>query len=188
MDPQDRQLPIGKIFRDARRAKRLTGMQLAQMTGCTQSAISQFEGGKTTALRQDTIEKIAKVLGVTLPKQSAQADNIEQAIGSTPTAQAPRIAEAAFCPNSECPSNLPYMVGDELIFHPRRQPNPAAAFCPWCGELLAHNCPECGAPVTRSAFCTSCGAKRVESAIDIANPAEWAKARLREISEIDALI
>lgn len=187
METQDRQLPIGKIIRDARRAKRLTGMQLAQMTGCTQSAISQFEGGKTTALRQDTIEKIAKVLDVTLPEEVNLTESaVENALVLTPPA--PRAPEAAFCPNSECPSNLPYMVGDELVFHPRRQPNPAATFCPWCGELLIHTCPECGAPVTRSAFCTSCGAKRVEAAIDIANPSEWAKSRLREISEIDSLI
>lgn len=187
MEAQDRQLPIGKIIRDARRAKRLSGVQLAQMAGCTQSAISQFEGGKTTALRQETVRKIASILGVTLPKAAVTAEAEIQESLPSPVVTA-RIIEAAFCPNSDCPSNLPYMVGDELIFHPRRQPNPAATYCPYCGELLAHTCPECGAPVTRSAFCTSCGVKRVEAVIDIANPAEWAKARLREISELDALI
>ncbi len=176
------QTDIGKLLRDARRAKRMTGVQLALAAGCTQSAISQFEGGKETALRRETVEKIAEILGIELPRQQEGGAVV---VAAPPPARTP---VAAFCPNGECPSNVPYVVGGELLLFPRKQPDPAAVYCPWCGEVLEHACPQCEEPATQTAFCPSCGTKRVEPPADIARPSEWAAQRRREISELDALV
>lgn len=179
MNPMDGQLPLGRIFRDARRAKRMTGMQLAQEAGCTQSAISQFEGGKETALRRETVEKIAGILGVELPATT------EDEPGNVATQTVPT---GSYCPNAECPSNVPYVVAGELLFHPRKQPDNSAVYCPWCGEVLSHECPQCEAPATQTAFCPSCGAKRIEASSDIADPEVWSAKRRREIAELDSLL
>ena len=182
MDSSEQRKPIGILLRDARRAKGISGVQLAGQAGCTQSAISQFEGGKTTALRRETVEKIAEILGVKLPKE----EEIGKAGQGTPFG-APAPA-AAFCPNAACPSNVPYVVGGELVLHPRRQPDPRAAYCPWCGEVLEHACSGCGAPATVSAFCPACGQRRVEPPEGVADPEAWAEARRRELAALDGLL
>lgn len=177
---------FGSIFRNARRAKRLTGMQLAEMAGCTQSAISQFEGGKRTALRRETVEKICEILGIEFPEELAGE-------AAPPDAPAPARVPASVgraepcCPNPGCPSNVPYVVDGEVAFMPRRQPDANAVFCPWCGEVLQRECPHCKAPVAKAAFCPACGAKRVEAPDGIADPAGWAARRRAEIAELRSL-
>lgn len=161
-------------------------MQLAEMAGCTQSAISQFEGGKRTALRRETIEKICGILEIELPEELA----VEAA---PPDAPAPARVFAAesrpgpCCPNPGCPSNVPYVVDGEVAFMPRRQPDADAVFCPWCGEVLQRECPHCKAPVAQAAFCPVCGAKRVEAPEGIADPYGWAARRRAEIAELRSL-
>lgn len=184
MDSSTKNLPIGKIIENARRSKGLTGARLALQAGCTQSAISQFEHGKTTALKRDTVEKIAKILGIELPVEESPT---EQAAESSAPAL-PIQPKAAFCPNGECPSNIPYTVGDELLLYPRKQPNPSARYCPWCGEVLEHDCPQCQEPATQSAFCPACGSKRIEPPADIDDPIAWAEKRRKEIADISSLL
>lgn len=176
---------FGQVFRDARRAKRLTGAQLAKMAGCTQSAISQFEGGRRIALRRETVEKICGILGIELPPELADG-----ASGAPVQDMAPAVDAAqreAYCPNPGCPSNVPYEVDGALAFMPRRQPDPGAAYCPWCGEVLVRECPECGAPATRTAFCTACGKRRIEAPGDVPDPAAWAGRRRAEIAALASL-
>ncbi len=166
-------------MRNARRAKRISGMQLAKEAGCTQSAISQFESGKLTALKHETVEKIAEILEVELPK--ATKEEPVETVTALP-------AKAAYCPNGACLSNVPYTVGSELILFPRKQPNPNATYCPWCGELLERECGECREPVTQTAFCPACGTKRIEPPADIYNPEEWAEKRRKEIAALETLL
>lgn len=177
---------FGSVFREARRAKRLTGAQLARMAGCTQSAISQFEGGKRIALRRETIEKICGILEMEMPAELAEG--AQEATPPSPCGEVrDGVRREAYCPNPGCPSNVPYAVDGELAFMPRRQPDPGAAYCPWCGEVLARECPECGAPATRSAFCTACGRRRIEAMENIADPAGWAERRRAEIAALESL-
>ena len=174
---------FGDIFREARRAKRLSGVQLAKIVGCTQSAISQFEGGKRTALRRETIEKICAHLRIGMPEGLA-ADDHQRSVAAAADANSASRHGEPYCPNSGCPSNVPYVVDGAIAFAPRRQPDSSAAFCPWCGEVLMRECPECEAPATRTAFCPACGKKRVELAEDVADPVAWAARRRAEIAEI----
>lgn len=183
MDSQEDKQPLGILLRNARRAKRLSGVQLAAMANCTQSAISQFEGGKTTALKRETVLKIGEILGVEIPDEPETPPVIIQ-----DTALRTSTPKDAFCPNGECPSNVPYTVGGELLLYPRKQPNPTAVYCPWCGEVLEHDCPQCQEPATQTAFCPQCGTKRVEPPTDISNPEEWAQMRRTQIAELDNLI
>ena len=83
---------FGQIFREARRAKRLSGVQLAKLAGCTQSAISQFEGGKRTALRRETVEKICGILEIEMPAELAAADEAAQSCGAGPSCPAARYS------------------------------------------------------------------------------------------------
>ena len=179
---------FGSVFRDARRAKRLSGVELARLAGCTQSAISQFEGGKRTALRRETIDRICEILGIALPAELAEtAPEASAAAPDQAPAALPQAPREPYCPNAGCPSNVPYVVDGALAFMPRRQPDPGAAYCPWCGEVLLRECPSCEAPSTRTAFCPACGAKRVEPPEGIADPASWAAARRGEIAALDSL-
>ncbi len=157
-------------------------MQLAKEVGCTQSAISQYEGGKLTALKQETIVKIAKKLGIELPKATAENSDIAPSPAIKPS------AKAAYCPNGDCLSNVPYTVNNELILFPRKQPDPNARYCPWCGELLERECPECNEEATQTAFCPACGTKRIEPPADIADIEEWSEKRRAQIADLDKLI
>ena len=184
---------FGSIFREARRAKRLSGVQLAKMAGCTQSAISQFEGGKRTALRRETVEKICGILEIEMPAELAE-EPVGQgtAVDSSRPADAQSLGSGAsrpapYCPNPGCLSNVPYVVDGALAFMPRRQPDSGATYCPWCGEVLLKECPQCESAATRTAFCPNCGAKRVEPPEGISDPIAWAEARRAEIAEVEQL-
>ena len=59
---------IFKQLRKARIAAGLTQAALAGQVGCTQSAVSMMEAGRPEALSRESLEKLAKVLNVTLPE------------------------------------------------------------------------------------------------------------------------
>lgn len=145
-------LPLHRQLRDARRTAGLTQAALAARVGCMQSAVSMMESGRMDALARPTLEKIAEILGVALPG----ADERGGTVGTLPP------SGARFCPNSECPSNYPYLVGGDLLFLPR--PVAAAgAHCPLCGEVLASECVACGkAVLPHAACCSACGRPHVE--------------------------
>lgn len=58
---------LGKRIHDLRRARKLTIAQLAERLGVSPFAVSRWENGHT-APRMKMIPKIARVLGVSVPK------------------------------------------------------------------------------------------------------------------------
>jgi hypothetical protein len=134
-----------------------------------QSAISMMEGGRWSALARPTVEKIAAILGVALP---------ELRDGMTERAVA---VASHYCPNTACPTNLPYRVGDEIFLLPRVLPG-CGRYCSLCGEVLASGCSGCGASmVAGTAFCGACGHPWVlppEEALP--DPEGWVAERQRQ--------
>lgn len=164
---------LGRQVKKARLDAGQSQSALAQAVGCKQSAISMFEGGQSTALTQETLGKIEAVLGVKFDRAAVVA-----------TAPAHRH----YCPNAECPSNVPVVVGDELRFVPRRSEGAVGKFCPWCGEILESRCPECGAPLNSGPICASCGTAYVTSGRSYSDIAAYARARRAELAEVDQLL
>ena len=160
----------------------MTQSAVAGAVGCKQSAISMLESGQSAKIAQETVEKIAALLGV--PLDAAPAEPHAQ-----PAVPGFRQAHA-FCPNAQCFSNVPYVVNGDLIFWPRPQPTAAGGtHCAICGELLEQHCPHCGAALTAGACCPVCGGARVTNTLppDI-DLAAWAEQRRREIAEWRSLL
>ena len=175
MNEQDKSLPLCKRLAVARRAQGIAPSALAKQVGCAQAAISMMENGKADALARETIVKIAEILKVEID-------------GEGESAPAASTLGFAVCPNGDCPSNVPFAVNGTVAFWPKRQPA-GAKFCAYCGEVLEHACPNCGAPIGEGAFCPNCGAPHVmPPAGDIADPAAWAAARRHELAELKALL
>ncbi|MDD4019808.1 MAG: helix-turn-helix domain-containing protein [Kiritimatiellae bacterium] len=159
----------------ARREKGMTQSALAQAVACKQSAISMLESGQPEKLSQETVGKIAALLGV--PLEPVPAGGAEAPAGS-----------AGYCPNAACFSNIPYAVADALLFWPR-PPAAAGRHCAYCGELLERQCPHCGAAVAGGACCPACGGALITNTLPPGtDPAAWAAQRRREIAEWRSLL
>lgn len=141
-------------FKNARRDLGLTQSQLAEKIGCKQAALSMFESGRPTKLSEEFVKKAAEVLEIDLTERPA---------ATVPLAAAFAPGVLGFCPDPECPSNLPYLVGDRLVYRPRLA---AGKHCVHCGELLEKRCPACGAQLNEGACCAVCGTGYVTSALD----------------------
>ncbi len=151
------QTPIHVLLRDARRKMGITQAELARRVECTQSAVSMMEKGKPDAVARPTLAKIATLLGVELPAETDRATPLPSPI--------PPATDVRICPNEDCPSNLPYRVGDTIHFMPHAHRG-SATRCPYCGEVLVGVCETCGEPVhSGEAFCPSCGAPHVVSTL-----------------------
>jgi len=142
-------------FKTARRDLGLTQSQLAEKVGCTQAALSMFESGKPTKLSEEFVKKAAAVLEIDLAKNPAPA------VVSITAAFSEGVL--GFCPDPECPSNFPYLVGGRLVY---RSHLAAGKHCAHCGELLEKRCPACGAPLNEGACCAACGSGYVTPALD----------------------
>ena len=158
---------LGRLLREARRRLGLTQVALAREVGCQQSALSMLEGGRRDAVAQATLAKLASRLGVALP-------------GDVPTAAFE--AGGGFCPNPECPANVPYTVGDEILFWPRASGALGATHCVSCGEVLASGCAACGAKLEAGACCVRCGTARIPPPEVAGDPAAWVEARRRAMA------
>jgi transcriptional regulator with XRE-family HTH domain len=158
----------------------LTQSALARQLACQQSAISMLEGGRSEALSQETIARLAALLDVTLEATAL------------PGAAADRSAGRTYCPQAECPSNVPFAINGEVVFWPRPQPgaHQPGRHCAFCGEVLAAGCPACGAPVSEGCCCRACGAVLVPppATVDAASAETWASARRRQIADWRALL
>lgn len=165
--------PFHLRVRAARRAAHLSQAALAEKAGCRQSQLSAFEAGIAGKVSREAMAKFAAALGLPLPDETGAA------AGALPAAGA--AAAAAFCPNFECPSNLPYFVGGDLFFLPLGTAG-AGAHCAFCGEVLERACPACGAPVpARGGCCGACGAPLLSLPEGFASdPRAWAAARRAE--------
>ena len=167
---------IHLIFRNARRAAGLTQAALAEQAGCMQSAISMMESGRMDALSSSTIEKIASILGVVLEAPEAAGGTVQTLPQSHPR----------FCPNPECPSCFPYLVGRELFFLPQAA-DAGAKYCHLCGEVLLESCPACGAPCPLpSACCRDCGQALITPPPTLPPPeyAGWLRRRREIIGQL----
>jgi len=163
--------PLHRQLRDARRRAGLTQAALAAQAGCMQSAVSMMEGGRMAALARPTLEKIAEILGVPLPAEHPAA---LAAAAAVPGA-------ARLCPSADCPSNLPYLVGDELFFLPRGTVGDGR-HCPLCGEVLAVECSSCGSRILPfAACCGQCGGPLVATpSHPVADLRAWVSERQRQ--------
>lgn len=138
---------LGSQIKEARQRRHLSQSALARKVGCRQSALSMYEGGRATALSAQIVGKLCDELGLVPPTQ-AELDT------EVPMSSGVRV----FCPNPECPSNLPVAIGDRVVLVPHaHMAGERERHCAWCGEVLEKACPECGAPVNSGAFCVHCG-------------------------------
>lgn len=141
---------LGSQIREARQQRHLSQSALARKVGCKQSALSMFEGGRQTALNAQVIGKLCAELGLLPPN----AQELAVAYGVGERSEQVR----SFCPNPECPSNLPMTVGGRHLLVPRgHMLSEGECHCAWCGEVLERACPECGAAINEGAFCSHCG-------------------------------
>lgn len=175
--PTDNTVPLHRQLREARRRAALTQAALAARVGCMQSAVSMMETGRMDALARPTLEKIAEVLGVALPREFA----VEGQVATLPPAR------MRLCPSPDCPSNLPYQVGGDVLFLPRAT-GASGPRCPLCGEVLTSDCSACGAPaVPCAACCTACGQPLVAAPPELLpDPATWVAERQRRAQAVAA--
>ena len=172
-------IPI--LIRNARRSKGLTQSELARLVGCRQSAISMFEGGHADALAKKTIMAIGEKLSIS-PELLVAEETIEGT----------RVLTLKYCPVDACPSNIPYVVRDEVFFKPSMSVGPSgeSTRCGLCGELLEETCPnaECDAALAEGSFCRECGTPYVaRSGGRITNAEVWAERIRSRISELQQL-
>ena len=138
-------------LKEARKAAKIGQTELAHEVGCKQSAISMFEKGSPTKLREETIRRIAEKFGVPLEDdESGKSSTVDFSVDP---------AVKGFCPNSMCPSNSFYEVEGRRYFIPdREKADPIGGrFCALCGEVLEKRCPNCGASLHAGAVCSICG-------------------------------
>jgi len=173
-------------FAEARRAKGLRQTELAAIVGCTQSALSMFEGGQPTKLADETVKKISEALGVPLKATLSNA-----AVPCQSGFSGVSAIVSGFCPNCHCPSNVPYVVDGRLFYRPSRSvASPTGGVrCTQCGEMLEMRCPACGAPLNDGACCGVCGTAYVTPTLDEGvDVAAYAHARRAEILELKSFI
>ena len=179
-------------FKEARKAKGLNQSALARAVGCQQSAISMFEGGMVTKLSDETVGKLSEFLGVPLEEKkkeppSTSADVVEPSAGVVGLLT---NHIHGYCPNGQCPSNIPYVVEGRLFYRPARSAlaHASGKYCPHCGELLETRCPVCGAPLNEGACCATCGSAYVTPVLPEGIDAmAYARARREEIVQLRAL-
>lgn len=138
---------IGDQIKTARQQRHLSQSALARTVGCKQSALSMFEGGRSTALSDHVIGRLCSELGLIAPTPAELA-----------SAPVMTVGVRTFCPNAQCPGNLPLSFGGQSVLVPHKHfAVDGEVHCAWCGEVLEKACPECGAAVNAGAFCVHCG-------------------------------
>ena len=179
-------------FKEARKAKGLNQSALARAVGCQQSAISMFEGGMVTKLSDETVGKLSEFLGVPLEEKKEEPPSTSAEVVESSAGVVGLLADHihGYCPNGQCPSNIPYVVEGRLFYRPARSAlaHVHGKYCPHCGELLETRCPVCGAPLNEGACCATCGSAYVTpvlpEGIDVM---AYARARREEIVQFRTL-
>jgi len=177
---------IGLKFKEARKAKGLNQSALAHAMGCMQSAISMFEGGMTTKLSDETVQKMASFLGVSLETQPEKVE-VDESVPVLALNSVASVIVRGYCPNGHCYSNVPYAIDGRLFYRPSRAvATPTGGkYCAVCGELLEMRCPVCGAPLNEGACCAVCGSAYVTPVLpEGTDAAAYARARRAEIAEL----
>ena len=173
---------ICRKIAQARRDQGISQTALALELGCKQPAISMFEAGDGTKLSEEMVKKLAMRFGISLevqPKEGGASFESKEAIDNLTQ------STLAFCPNCQCPSNVPYVVEGRLLFRPSSRvasPVKGGRRCAVCGEVLEQRCPTCGAPLNEGACCAFCGLPYVTSTLPPGTDVEgWARIRRDEI-------
>jgi len=148
---------ICRQLKEARRAAKLSQVDVAREIGCKQSALSMFEQGDGTKLNDTAIHKLAEKFGIELSKKLKSSESVELP-RTAPSFCMPQKG-VGFCPNPDCPSNSAYCVGGKTFYMPDRTvADPVdGRFCAMCGEVLMKTCPNCGAHIHNGGFCSICG-------------------------------
>ena len=170
--------PFHLQVRAARRAAHWSQSELAAKAGCRQSQVSAFEAGATGKVSRETVSKFAELFGLEVPDGGVAA-----------AAALPAPGALARCPGFECPSNLPYWVGGQLLFLPLGTAG-TGTHCAICGEVLERSCPHCGAPIrTAGGCCGTCGLPLVELPDGFApDPRAWAEAQRAAVVALRAAL
>ncbi|MBQ9694016.1 MAG: helix-turn-helix domain-containing protein [Kiritimatiellae bacterium] len=156
---------LGEQIKTARLQRHLSQSALARQVGCKQSALSMFEGGRSTALSAQVIGKICDTLGL-LPPTAAELSAEDETLRNRL-----QHGERVFCPNPQCPCNLPMTLGNRVILVPKaHHATTGEIHCGWCGEVLERRCPECGAAINPGAFCAQCGSAYLADVPETADP------------------
>ena len=165
---------IHKVLRKARIEAGLTQAGLATQVGCTQSAVSMMEAGRQEAISSESLVKLASILKVKLPESSLAVPSVQASVSGV-----------SVCSNFNCPSNMPYRVGDDVFFMPLGNAG-NGHHCVFCGEILTRKCPHCGAPiVTPGGCCAACGTVLVEMPAGYSeNIRNWVEDRLGIIASL----
>lgn len=133
----------GRIVRASRRRKGWTQEELARRGKTKQPRVSSVENGDASDLSEQALRDLLAALNLQLEKVLAQAARAQ------PTLR--------YCFNARCPTNLPYAVGNELVFKPMFVET-AERRCRYCGaESLVGACPDCGRSVDLGTHCHHCG-------------------------------
>ena len=181
-------------FKEARKAKGMNQSALARAIGCQQSAISMFEGGMTTKLSDETVVKMADFLGIKLEDEK-KVEESEKSGGtgfaaSSTVGSSTSLVHHGYCPNSNCPSNVPYVVEGRLFYRPSRMiASPTGGIrCAVCGEVLEMRCSVCGASLNDGACCAVCGQSYVTPVLpEGVDVTTYARIRRDEIIQLRSL-
>lgn len=133
-------MQAAKLLKQKRQQKGYSQKKMAELIGCTPSALCMFEKGKTEALSVERLGKACEVLGL------KPGELLNQ-----PTLH--------YCTNPFCPTHQPYSIGDEIALKPTPLDcGSGDGFCSWCGDVLVCECESCHAAFVGSgAFCPTCG-------------------------------
>ncbi len=172
-----------QVIRDARQKARLTQAELAEMVGCKQTSVCQYEAGKAKILSRDKVERMAEVLGLDLSGYTE------------PTQEEARTGELVLkcCANDLCIRNRPYRIGADIHFMPAMvaRPSDEKTHCDSCREVLDDHCPdsECKTPLVQGAFCPKCGEPYVPRVHPLPNDVEsWIRRRRGDARELLGLV
>lgn len=147
---------MGAAIAAARKKAGMSQAELGNLAGCTQSAVSSLEHELESKVAEPTILKIYEILEIEPPKGEVEKEGgVLRGVGIG--------MHGGYCPDCECPSNVPYLVGKRILFKPKLRKT--GKFCPDCGEILEKRCPNCGAELNEGACCENCGEAYVAAAI-----------------------
>ena len=190
-------VPFFSLARAARREAGLSQAVLAEKAGCRQSQISAFEAGVPGKISREATLRIAETLGLEPPPEpqppadgasASAAAGLSGAASAWPAPAGLAEVSVPFCPDFQCLSNMPYFIGEQLLFLPLGFCG-GGVRCAVCGEVLQRRCPSCGGRFRgHGGCCETCGRPLVELPEGVAaDPREWAAAQRAAVSDFAAM-
>ena len=133
-------MQAAKLLKQKRQQKGYSQKKVAELIGCTPSALCMFEKGKHDALSVERLGKACEVLDL---KPGELLNH----------------STSYYCTNPFCPTHHPYAIDQEIALKPMPVSREnGEGFCAWCGEIMSSECENCHSPFCDDgAFCTLCG-------------------------------